>query len=316
MLLGTDGDDFHPIAPQEARHRIKHRRFSEARFFSRYFRLSMDSADVSKATVEGLLNAIQSPDNFIQELGALESQGVILDALDQLLAEEIPTPENPSPLLAKLIDWWEERLLGRETSWLDHARDDLLLRLCEVVLGTRRGHDRLTMLQGALSRSKGVFSIQKLVLHEQKRGRERQKSNELDRAGLLDESDEKILCDDLSERILKRFRDAPLEGRSNEVEACFWAMHSGGSHRRKIGEELLRSPWGMVTLLRGTLGRFGDLTTVGELRTVGHWISEMIEIETLYKEASCRSTDLRELDPKLDEWLNTLQRIRGIDGNR
>ncbi len=310
LLLGVEGSDFADVDAKESSHRIRFRRFSEGRFFRRYFRLSIDSGDVSKATIQSLVMAIGTPGRFPKQLTDLEGQGVLLDALDQMLAENLSPPQALSLFLSDLLDWWEERVLRRGSVKEDTGLAHSLIRLYEHLMGTRGGKERGSVLQAMLKQTNSVFALRDLVFHEQRKRRQREVSKSSDTSMLMDKEAELELCQEVARRILQHFKNHPPTGRPYENEACTWTTSFKGSWQSDIGGELLRTAGGVATLLRGILERMGSLPSKQELRDAGEILAPIAAVEALYQATSQHREALIQLGEDVDDRLDTLDRIR------
>lgn len=310
LLLGVEGSDFADVGDQETSTRIRCRRFSEGRFFRRYFRLSIDSGDVSKATVRGLVRAVGTPTAFRDQLTTLERQGVLLDALDQLLAEDIPAPPDLSHFLAHLLDWWEERILLRGSDKQDAGLRRALIRLYEQLMGMREGKDRGAVLQAMLKQTNSVFALRDLVFHEQRKRHQSEDDKASNTTGLLDKEVERDLCQGVATRLLQHFKRNQPIGRPYENEACRWTLSFGGAWQPDIGKELLRTAGGVATLLRGVLEGFGSLPSVDERRGAAMLLAKMLGAADLYQGVETHREKLIQLGEDVDERLRILDRIR------
>lgn len=310
LLLGVEGSDFADVDAKESRHRIRFRRFSEGRFFRRYFRLSIDSGDVSKATLHKLVESVARPTDFLTDLTELEQQGVHLDALDQLMAEDVTPPSDLSHFLSHLLDWWEERIIRRGNDKEDTGLAHSLIRLYEQLMGTRGGKERGGVLQTMLQQTTAVFALGDLVFHEQGKRHRWEESKSTDTTGLLDQDEEAHLCNAVGLRLLQRFQNDRPIGRPYEIEACWWALRFAGRWRVEIGKELIETAGGIVVLMRGTLGHFGSLPSADERRAAARLIAPMIDFETLNNAVQVQLKQLVELDPGAEKWPHILDRIR------
>ncbi len=310
LLLGVEGGDFADVGTQETSHRIRFCRFSEARFFRRYFRLSIDSGDVSKATIQKLVKSVARPKDFLTALTELEQQGTLLDALDQLMAEDFAPPTDIVHFFAHLLDWWEERILRRGSDKQDTGLTHSMIRLYEQVVGTREGRDRSDVLQAMLKQTNSVFALGDLVFHEQGKRHRRMESKSTDTTGILAETGEREICDEVARRLAGHFRNHVPAGRPYEVEACWWALRFGGSWRPDIGNRLILTAGGILTLLRATLGRFGELTQVNERLVAARLIVPMVDFETLCEAVKVQLKQLIDLEPRAADWPRELDRIR------
>ena len=308
LLLGVAGEDFSDVSAQETMHWIRLRRFSEARFFRRYFRLSIDSGDVSKAAIRRLVQALRSPIRFVIQLTQFENQGVLLDALEQLLAENPTQPKEPASFLAELLKWWELRILESADMNRGGGLSFRLLQLYEHILGARHGIERLAVLEEVFNRTKAVFALREIVFFEQGRRRNRIKVNPYDKFGILDESNEEALCNMLTQRLCTWFINNKATGQPYEVEACFWVLNFGGSLSREIGKELLKTPAGIITLIRGSLLRFGLSGAQGGLQGVPKLLAPIVEFEILHQIVRNSLPELLKLDSTASDWLEILNR--------
>lgn len=259
FLLGMNGDGFDEISPSEASLRTRSGRFSDGRFFRRYFRLSIDSGEVSKATINRLVSLTERPKEFVAQWTELERRGVLLDALDQLLAEDLTRTLAPAGLLAEVLNWWEENIQAEEQPTQVTGLDPLLLRLYKKLLGTRGGAVRLAVLQSTVAKTTAVFALKEIVLHEQKRRDRRDKSGLKDTTGILDEAGERCLCEEVAQRLLRKFQEIAPTGRLFEAGGVAWSWVHAGTLKVLIAEELVKTPGGTATLLLGTLGQYPDL---------------------------------------------------------
>jgi hypothetical protein len=259
LLLVATGDGFGEISPSEASLRTRCGRFSDGRFFRRYFRLSIDSGEVSKATINRLVSLTKQPKEFVAQWTQLERRGVLLDALDQLLAEDLTQTLAPAGLLAEVLNWWEENIQAEEQPTQVTGLDPLLLRLYKKLLGTLGGADLLAVLQSTIAQTTAVFALKEIVLHEQERRHYRNKSGSTDSFGVLDEAGEHCLCKEVAQRLLKKFQMVPPTGRYFEAKGVAWSCYHAGALKVLIAEELVKSPGGTATLLLGTLGQYPDL---------------------------------------------------------
>lgn len=311
LLLGVEGSDFADVDAKESRHRIRSRRFSDGRFFRRYFRLTIDSGDVSKATIQKLVKSIATPKAFLEQLTTLEGQGAVFDALDQLLADDFPPPPDLCHFLAHLLDWWEERIIRRGSEKEDVGLAHALIRFYEHLMGSRRREERSRILTGALPQSLStVFALQELVFHEQGRRHRQEKYRSADTSGGLDEAGERQLCDEVAKRLAEHFRNVAPAGRPYEMEACWWALRHGGAWRSDIGRELIRTAGGIVTLLRATVGRFGELTQINERLAAARLIQPMVDLESLSQTVEEHQGELIALDPKAADLPQVLKQLR------
>lgn len=261
FLLGVSGDGFDEISPSEASLRTRSRRFSDGRFFRRYFRLSIDSGEVAKATINRLVSLTERPKEFVAQWTELERQGVLLDALDQLMAEDLPQTLALPDLLAEVLNWREEKGFADEHP-IQMDLDHRLVGLYEKLLGPRQGEARLAVLQSTAARTVAVFALKEMVLHEQLKRRHRDKSGSKDTSGILDETSERCLCEKVAQRLFRKFQETTPTGRHFEAEGVTWGWHHANALKVQIAEELVKTPGGTATLLRGTLGQFGDASSV------------------------------------------------------
>jgi predicted KAP-like P-loop ATPase len=261
FLLGVTGDGFDEVSPSEASLRTRSRRFSDGRFFRRYFRLSIDSGEVAKATINRLVSLTERPKEFVAQWTELERQGVLLDALDQLMAEDLPQTLALPDLLAEVLNWREEKGFADEHP-IQMDLDHRLVGLYEKLLGPRQGEARLAVLQSTVARTVAVFALKEMVLHEQLKRRHRDKSGSKDTSGILDQTSERCLCEKVAQRLLRKFQETTPTGRHFEAEGVTWGWHHANALKVQIAEELVKTPGGTATLLRGTLGQFGNASSV------------------------------------------------------
>lgn len=259
FLLGMNGDGFDEVSSSEASLRTRFGRFSDGRFFRRYFRLSIDSGEVSKATINRLVSLTKQPKEFVAQWTQLERRGVLLDALDQLLAEDLTQTLAPAGLLAEVLNWWEENIQAEEQPTQVTDLDPLLLRLYKKLLGTLGGADLLAVLQSTVAQTTAVFALKEIVLHEQKRRDRRDKLGSKDRTRILDEAGERWLCEEVAQRLLRKFQEIPPTGRHFEAEGVAWSWGHAGALKVVIADELIKTPAGTATFLLGTLGQYPDL---------------------------------------------------------
>lgn len=283
FLLGVTGDGFDEVSPSEASLRTRFRRFSDGRFFRRYFRLSIDSGEVSKATINRLVSLTERPKEFVAQWTELERQEVLLDALDQLMAEDLPQALAPADLMAAVLSWREGRIQAEEQS-SQTGLENRILGLCEMLLGQRQGDVRLAVLESTFAKTAAVFALKEVVLHEQVRRHQRNKSGSTDSFGILDETSERCLCEKVAQRLLKAFQLLPPTGRHFEAEGVAWSWHHAGALKVVIADELIKTPSGTATLLLGTLGQYPDLhlsrQSWPQFRSS---VAEFISVESLAK---------------------------------
>jgi predicted KAP-like P-loop ATPase len=309
LIMSVGSDDFRDVQRPEAEHRIRHSRFSEGRFFRRYFRLSIDSGDVSKVTIQSLMKAIGTAGKFPKELTDLEGQGVLLDALDQLLAEKLSPPRQLSLFLSDLLDWWEERILRRGRDMQDTGLAHALIRLYEQLMGMREGKDRSGVLLTMLQQTTAVFALVDLVFHEQRKRLQREDEKSSDTTGLVDKEAELELCQEVARRILQHFKSNPPMGQPHENEACAWTLHYGGSWRPDIGKELLRTAGGLVVLMKGPLGGLTAILSVEDRKVVPQVLAPMVEFELLRTAVQTQLKQLIVLDQAATDWSRKLDQI-------
>jgi predicted KAP-like P-loop ATPase len=300
LLLGVEGSDFADVDAKESSHRIRFRRFSEGRFFRRYFRLTIDSGDVSKATIQKLVKSIGTPIAFLKQLTILEGRGVLLDALDQLLAEDVPPPPDLPHFLAHLLDWWEERIIRRGSEKEDTGLAHALIRLYEQLMGTRGGKDRSDVLQAMFQQTNAVFAFGNLVFHEQGKRHRWMKAKSPDTTEILEESGEREICDEVAKRLARHFRNHAPAGRPYELEACWWAPLHGGSWRPDIGRELIKTAGGTFSLMRGALRRSEDLPTLDERRVAARLMKPVVSLSKLAEAVREHRDELRKFDATED----------------
>jgi hypothetical protein len=316
LLVGVPGDEFADPSGDEHALRIRRVRFSHGRFARRYFRLTIDAGDVPKSTIRKLVKTIGTPIAFCAQLADLEAQGVLLDALDQLLAEDIPAPPNLSHFLAHLLDWWEDRITRRGSEKEDTSLEHALIHLYEQLMGTREGKDRGVVLQAMLQQTTAVFALRDLVFHEQGKRHQREDDKSPDTTGLLDKEAELKLCEGVATRLLQHFKNNQPVGRPYENEACRWTLSFGGAWQPDIGKELLRTAGGVATLLRGVLEGFGSLPSVDERRWAAKLLAKMLGAADLYQGVQTHREKLIQLGEDVNERLHILDRIRSASVSR
>lgn len=310
LLVGVTEDDFIDVSGDEYALRIRRVRFSHGRFARRYFRLTIDAGDVPKSTIRKLVKAIGTPIAFCAQLTDLEAQGVLLDALDQLLAEDIAVPPNLSHFLAHLLDWWEERIIRRGSEKGDTGLKHALIRLYEQLMGTRGGKERSVVLLTMLQQTTAVFALGDLVFHEQGKWHQREDAKSSDTTGLVDKEAGLELCQEVARRLLQHFKNNQPIGLPYENEACRWTLSFGGSWRPDIGRDLLRTAGGVATLLRGIIEAFGSLPSDTDRRGARKILADMLKADDLYQAVQAHREALIQLGENVDERLRILDRIR------
>lgn len=206
LLLGVIGSDFDSKTRDEEALRIRARRFSAPRFFRRYFRLTIDSGEVSNAKIHALVGVIGSPAQFAQDLTLLEREGVLIDALDQLLAQELQLPKDPSNFLAHLLEWWEVRIKSTANS---KSSSDLPRRLhgfFQQALKSCKGEGRLVALQSTLRQCSAPFASTEIAFYESSERRRRSESKSLDTSGILTEEGARTFCNEVARRLYEYFK--------------------------------------------------------------------------------------------------------------
>lgn len=310
ILLGVTDNDFATPPPKEQAIRVKALRFSNSRFFRRYFRLAIDSGDVSNATIRRLLRLTHSADEFTDSLTRLESEGVLLDALEQLLAHETGWPTDPTQLLARVLDWWEPRIVGVAPSGLSER----LFRLYEHLVGDRDGDDRWRILRDSVQKSEAVHAVRDVAFRESYKIHHNQDAGSLAFSAVLRPEQDRALREIAAERLLRSLQSTPPMARPCEVEACFWAWDHGEGHRPDIARELLKSPGGTLTLLFGTLGRCVDSNHPDELRAIPGLLERFIPYVEFLERVDSMRPELLAFDSQgASGMLEKLDQVRGAN---
>jgi len=297
VLFGVTDTDFGDVPWEEEARRLRALRFCCPQFFRRYFRLTIDSGEISNATIVELVQLIETPANFVLRLTKLEESGVLIDALDQLLAQDLVLPSDPAPLLAHILDWWEVRIKsGTNSSDLSNLKYRLI-NFYQFLLGSREGATRFKTIKSALRQCTAVYAAVDIAFHESI-ALHLYQEGKAPKDKTLSQEDDLVLRELAAKRYYQAVKKLKPKAHPWEIEACYWTWNHGGRWREQVGRELLKTPESILTLLLATVGKIGESLTEGALRQIPGLMAPIVTFEELVQAVKTRRQDLITLEPQ------------------
>lgn len=313
ILMGVDGNDFSEVDQAEDDRRRVELRFCHPEFFRRYFRLSIDAGDVPNAVVDKLAGLISLPGQLFALFDELERDGILLDALDGLLAVPKKAFGESNVFVAFLLDWWEKRLFlavndqdrGTFLSELKHR----MIRLYHQSLGLVSGEERLRIITNALSESSAVFTAITVAFSEAQRRHFRVNREYQDGWGILEEDGVKRVNALAASSLLKHFETFAPTARIHELDSVFWTCGHADDLRKAIGSELIKTPGGAVTILMATIGRVIAANEMPEANGVAAIIARLVSVKRLAKAVSKIGSSASSIHPNAASAATALDRL-------